>query len=129
MSDISRFEWAIDHENRIKFVMIDGSGNEVTGIGNTFSLFLSKNGGAFNAGLGAKNELGYGWYDYLTTVAEADTAGPVAVEEDSSDKMGSQFFLGIESLVFFLEIYALQGKVSFPGCAKAIEKPTHKQWR
>jgi len=79
MSDISRFEWALNHENRIAFVMIDGSGNEVSGLGAALTMKISKNGGALNAVAGTITEIGEGWYSYLSTAGEADTAGPIAI--------------------------------------------------
>jgi hypothetical protein len=79
MGDLSRFEWRIDHENRIAFVMIDGSGSEVTGLDGALTIQISKNGGAFAPAGGTQAEIGLGWYTYLSTVAEADTVGPVAV--------------------------------------------------
>jgi len=79
MPDITRFEWAINHENRIDFVMIDGSGNEVAGLGAALTMFISKNGAAFVAVAGTITEIGLGWYSYLSTVGEADTVGPIAI--------------------------------------------------
>jgi len=79
MSDISRFEWARDHENRIVFVMIDGSGGEVSGLGAALTMQISKNGGAFAACAGTISEIGDGWYSYLSTAGEADTPGPIAI--------------------------------------------------
>jgi hypothetical protein len=79
MGDLSRFEWIQDHANLVDFVMIDGSGNEVTGLGSGLTVQISKNGGAFGAAAGTQLEIGLGWYSYLCTVAEADTPGPVAI--------------------------------------------------
>jgi hypothetical protein len=72
-------EWKQGHENRIVFVMIDGAGVEVTGLGSTYTLSISKNGGAFAPSAGVKAEIGSGFYTYLSTVGEADTPGPVAI--------------------------------------------------
>lgn len=79
MGDLSRFEWVPDHANLIDFVMIDGSGNEVTGLGAGLTVQISKNGGAFGAAAGTQLEIGLGFYSYLCTVAESDTPGPVAI--------------------------------------------------
>lgn len=72
-------EWQLDQQNLIVFVMIDGAGTEVTGLGAAFNPFVSKAGGAFVVGTGARAEIGNGWYSYLASAVEADTIGPVAV--------------------------------------------------
>lgn len=72
-------EWMLNQANRIAFVMVDAAGTEVAGLGNGFTLEISKNGGAFNASAGAKAEIGNGWYTYLATAGEANTIGPVAI--------------------------------------------------
>lgn len=79
MGDLSRFEWIQDHANLIDFVMIDGSGNEVTGLAGGLTVQISKNGGAFAGAAGTQLEIGLGFYSYLCTVGESDTAGPVAI--------------------------------------------------
>lgn len=55
----------------IPFVMIDGNGNEVSGLGVNVTVQLSWDGGAFIAGSGTVSELGNGWYAYLMPAAEA----------------------------------------------------------
>lgn len=72
-------EWELNQQNRICFVMVDASYTEVAGLGAVYNIFISKNGGAFVAGVGAKAEIGNGWYTYVATAAEADTVGPVSV--------------------------------------------------
>lgn len=62
-----------------EFVLIDSTGLEVTGLGSSFVVQISKNGSAFNAGTGAKAEIGGGWYSYVISAAETDTAGPLAL--------------------------------------------------
>ena len=74
--------WTPFQQNLITFVLIDSSGNEVAGLGDAFSLEISKAGGAFASGLGTKAEIGSGWYSYLATADEADTYGPVSVTAD-----------------------------------------------
>ena len=64
----------------IAFVLVDASGMEVTGLGATFAVEISKDGGAFAAGSGVKAEIGSGWYSYELTAVETDTAGPLAVK-------------------------------------------------
>lgn len=61
------------------FVMVDGALGEVAGLGATFTLQISKAGGAFNASTGAKAEIGNGWYSYTFTAAETNTVGPLSV--------------------------------------------------
>lgn len=74
-------EWKLNQQNRICFVMIDAAGTEVAGLGGAgLTLQISKNGGAFVAGAGTKAEISDGWYTYLSTVAEANTIGPVAIK-------------------------------------------------
>lgn len=71
--------WKLGQQNLITFVLTDFNGNEVTGLGSTFTVQLAKAGAIFQSGAGVKAEIGHGWYSYLTTSAEADTPGPVPV--------------------------------------------------
>lgn len=71
--------WKLSQANRIAFVMVDAAGTEVAGLGAGFTLQISKNGGAFQPSAGTKAEISNGWYTYLSTVAEANTVGPVAI--------------------------------------------------
>jgi hypothetical protein len=64
----------------VDFVLKDSGGIEVLGLGSTFSVEISKNGGAFAAGTGTKAEISDGWYTYLLDAAETDTEGPLAVK-------------------------------------------------
>lgn len=61
------------------FVLVDSSGDEVSGLGAVFTVQVSKNGGAFAASAGTKAEIGSGWYSYLFPTSETDTLGPLAV--------------------------------------------------
>jgi hypothetical protein len=63
----------------VEFVLIDVGGVEVPGLGSTFTVQVSKNGGSFNPGTGAKTEIGDGWYSYVLSATETDTAGPLAL--------------------------------------------------
>ena len=63
----------------ITFVMVDASNTEVTGLGGVFTVAISKAGGVQAAGLGAKAEIGHGWYRYTLTAAETDTPGPLSI--------------------------------------------------
>jgi hypothetical protein len=72
--------WELNQTNLITFVLINAAGNEVAGIGNAFTLEVSKGGAAFAGSAGTKTEIGSGWYAYLTTAGEADTTGPVSVK-------------------------------------------------
>jgi hypothetical protein len=76
---MSAFEWEPNQQNRIDFVMIDGSGNEVSGLGGTLTVEISKNGAAFVAAAGVQTEISDGWYSYLSTAGEANTPGPIAI--------------------------------------------------
>jgi hypothetical protein len=75
MSDLIRSGF----QKLIAFVIVDAGGGELIGIGNTFTVELSKNGASFMAGSGTKDEIGSGWYSYLLTVSETDTLGPLAL--------------------------------------------------
>lgn len=72
--------WKLSQANLITFVLVDSNGTEVTGLGSTFTLQISKAGGAFAGSAGTKAEIGSGWYKYTSTSGEADTVGPVAIK-------------------------------------------------
>lgn len=76
---LSAGSWKLNQTNTVLFVLVDGDGNEVQGIGTAFTVQISKGGSVFQAGLGPKTEVGLGWYRYIATAAEADTVGPVAL--------------------------------------------------
>ena len=71
--------WRLNHENLIAFVMVDATGAEVPGLGNAYTIHISKNGGAWEAGAGVRAEIGNGWYTYLATADESDTIGTIAI--------------------------------------------------
>lgn len=71
--------WELDNVNTITFVLVDPNNLEVTGLGSTFALEISKNGGAFNASAGTKSEISDGWYKYVATAGEADTVGTISI--------------------------------------------------
>lgn len=73
------YDLALSQIQMRTFVMVDNVLTEVTGLGGTFTVQISKAGGAFNASAGAKAEIGNGWYSYTFTAAETDTAGPLSV--------------------------------------------------
>lgn len=62
----------------ITFVLINAAGVEVAGLGAVFNLSVSKAGGGFVPGTGAKAEIGNGWYSYLIPAGEVDTPGPLS---------------------------------------------------
>lgn len=73
-------EWELGQQNEIKFVMVTGGGTNLAGIGNAYVIKISKPGNtAFIDGAGTKQELGSGWYRYVSTAGEADTPGAVAI--------------------------------------------------
>lgn len=72
--------WILNQQNRIAFVMVDNTSTEVSGLGNGFTLEISKNGAAFVASAGTKAEIANGWYTYLSTAAEANSIGVVAIK-------------------------------------------------
>ncbi len=72
--------WTLDQQNEVKFVLDDVSGNEVAGLGTAWVINVSPPGNnAFAVGVGTKAELSNGWYYYLSTAAEADALGDVAL--------------------------------------------------
>lgn len=77
---LSAGAWKLSQQNLITFVLVDSGGVEVTGLGSTFTLQISKAGGAFAGSAGTKAELSDGWYKYTSTAGEADTYGPVAIK-------------------------------------------------
>lgn len=76
------YPWALNQENKIKFVMIDAAGIELTGL--TLTVQISKNDAgdadSFAASAGTWGEIGSGFYWYKSTAAEANTVGPLAVK-------------------------------------------------
>lgn len=77
---LSAGAWKLSQQNLIKFVLVDGLGNEVSGLGTAWVIQLSKPNAAFVTGAGTKSETGSGHYQYLATAAEANTVGPVAIK-------------------------------------------------
>jgi hypothetical protein len=73
------YDLALNVANPFPFVLVDANNAEVLGLGGTFTVLVSKNGGAFGASAGAKAELSGGWYRYTALAAECDTAGPLAL--------------------------------------------------
>lgn len=69
---------------RVPFIMIDDSCNEVSHLLTTLRVRVSKNGSSFHESSGTIGEIGSGWYYYELTVGETDTPGPVAVQVTSS---------------------------------------------
>lgn len=76
---ISAADWKLNQQNMITFPLVDGMGNEISGLGTTWTLQISKAGGAFGAGTGTKAEISLGAYSYLTSNTDANTIGPALV--------------------------------------------------
>jgi hypothetical protein len=70
---LSAGNWRKNQQNTILFVMVDTTGQEITGLGSSFTLQISKSGAAFANSAGTKSEAG-----------EADTGGPVAIKVTGS---------------------------------------------
>ena len=64
----------------LEFILVDTNGDIVPGLGNAFTVLISKNGGAFAQGTGTKAEISNGWYSYELTQTETNTAGPLAID-------------------------------------------------
>lgn len=73
------FDLNLSQQQAITFVMINSAGNEVAGLADTFSLSISKAGGAFAPSSGSKAEMGSGWYKYTLSAAETNTIGPLSI--------------------------------------------------
>lgn len=73
------YRWSLNQQHVNTFVLVDTNRDEVTGLGDTFSIFVSKAGGAFAAGTGTKAEIGNGWYSYTNAADEADTLGIISM--------------------------------------------------
>jgi len=74
------YDWNLSQVHTIDFVLVDTSGNEVAGLGTTWTIELAKAGGSFAAGTGTKAELSDGWYRYTNVAGEADTIGQVDIK-------------------------------------------------
>lgn len=72
-------EWIKGQQNLATFVMVDGSGGEVSGLDGLLSIEVAKAGGSFQAAAGTQGEIGSGWYKYLSTAVESDTDGPISI--------------------------------------------------
>lgn len=84
-------EWELGQQNEIKFVMVNGSGSNFAGLGNTYTMKISKPGNtAFVDAAGLKQEIGSGWYRYVSTAGEADTAGAIAIYLPAQDGAAEQ---------------------------------------
>lgn len=71
--------WVPNAQNLATFILSDGSGLEVLGLGGGFNVFIGKGSGPMVAGLGTTGEKGMGWYWYLSTALDADTLGPISL--------------------------------------------------
>lgn len=71
--------WVPNSQNLATFILVDGGGLEVAGLGGGFNVFIGKGNGPMLAALGATGEKGMGWYWYLGTILDADTIGPVSL--------------------------------------------------
>lgn len=70
----------LNQAQMIAFVLVDSDCEVVDGLTNTYTLEVSKAGGAFAGSTGVKGEISDGWYHYTLTAAECDTIGPLAIK-------------------------------------------------
>jgi hypothetical protein len=70
----------VDTADTVAFFLVDDVGDAVAGLGNTFTVQISKDGGAFAGSAGTKAEIAGGWYTYEFTAGELDTVGPLAIQ-------------------------------------------------
>jgi|WetSurMetagenome_2_1015567.scaffolds.fasta_scaffold282765_1 hypothetical protein len=73
------YDLIVNAPNKIPFVLVDVNNVELPGLGDAFTVSLSKAGGAFASGVGTKVELEHGWYLYTATANECSTLGPLAL--------------------------------------------------
>lgn len=99
----------------IPFVLADVTGAEVAGLDDTFVVAISKNGGAFVAGVGDKTEIGSGWYSYDLTMLETDTAGPLIVKVTGAGVVQ-------QNLLYQVTGYAVQTLSGHDYCTLAMLK-------
>lgn len=85
----------------LEFVIVDANGDVVPGLGDTFSILISKNRGAFATGTGIKGEISKGWYFYELTMAETNTTGPLAfdISGDGGFQRIIHYVVGYASLI------------------------------
>lgn len=74
-------EWLVGLPNEVTFVMVDSSGNELTGL--TLSIEVRVTGGSFVAAAGSWLEISDGWYSYTSSAGEA-VVGPISIRVNAS---------------------------------------------
>ncbi len=73
--------WQPNAPNTVKFVLVDITNTEVTGLGSSFTLELEFPGASgFVGSSGVKSEIGNGWYKYESPAAEAASRGLVPIK-------------------------------------------------
>lgn len=97
--------WTQSQRNKIHFVLIDGSGVEVTGLGITFTLQIGRESSGFATGQGRKFELGLGHYGYEATAAEAAELGPVSIVITHQDIVQQNLEYVVETRAFIASSY------------------------
>jgi hypothetical protein len=80
--------WQYNQPNTIQFVLADSSANPVTGLGSGLTIQLAKSSGGFAASAGTIEEIGLGWYRYISTAGEADTLGPISLNISAPGTVG-----------------------------------------
>ncbi len=84
----------------VAFVLVDEAGVEVSGLGTTFTVSISKNGGAFATGGGTKAEIGSGWYRYTPLATETDTLGPLAIKASGAGTSQQNLLYQVVGAIF-----------------------------
>jgi hypothetical protein len=82
----------------IHFPLIDSTGVEVTGLGGTFTLQIAIGSNPFQAGIGAKTEIGLGIYSYLLDSLEA-IPGPISLVITGVGVIQQNLFFRVKTLV------------------------------
>lgn len=69
------FKFSYGKPGEIDFVLGDAAGNEVAGLGSSFTLKISVGSNPLALGVGVKSEIGQGVYRYVATIGECSTPG------------------------------------------------------
>ena len=69
------FKFPYGKPGEIDFVLGDAAGNEVVGLGSSFTLKISVGSSSLALGAGTKSEIGQGVYRYVATIGECSTPG------------------------------------------------------
>lgn len=85
--------WQPNAPNTVKFVLVDITNSEVTGLGSNFTVELEFPGASgFVGSSGIKSEIGFGWYKYESPAGEAASRGLVPIKVTGSGATQQNLF-------------------------------------